>query len=496
MAAPADVRPRNADSHVIVAAWQWDGCPNDRLPQASPRCSASPKSRAGIRCCGGRLERANCTSVCFSNCWMLGSQTSAPHAGWTIEGAAATLAEAHVECHARGLRLCKRHELNMCCKTGCRLDNARVWTADRCEQKGAIAEEPEEAPPASVACNRRLLHGFNQSASGVASSRASPWPPAPMAPCSKRWCGVNPRVQPLLATARPLRCGVLWFVHIGKTGGSTVDEFMKLASGHTKWDFVDFWGKAATPHWNQSSGFRRINQVLAQPEPRLAVHHHHGVPGLLAPELDVWLTDLRRRLQALGCALIVSTVLREPVSRAISHATYDRATPPQVCLHVEDTADTQWRSLLATWGCSHNAKACDKPGFHRGDDPAPSLPRRLELLAGALDGGLRLPRQQRADMFEMHKPRLLAETLDVVGATHELPRFLALLRRLMGFHDKVPIQINPTADCDKYKPSLEQLWWMRKHNQADANLYLAWCSEHCERPTHTSFAGWRELPGE
>ena len=77
-----------------------------------------------------------------------------------------------------------------------------------------------------------------------------------------------------------------------------------------------------------------------------------------------------------------------------------------------------------------------------------------------------------------------------------LPEIYLSISPFCKSHDKVDAIPNPTADCDKYKPSLEQLWWMRKHNQADANLYLAWCSEHCERPTHTSFAGWRELPGE
>ena len=155
-----------------VSAWQWDGCPNDSQPQAPPRCSASPDSRAGIRCCGSET----CTSVCFSHCWMQGSNTSSPLAGWSIEGAAATLSEAHAECRARGLRLCNRHELQLCCKTGCRLDNARVWTADICKPTSGSSAAKEELP-ASVVCNRQLLHRFNSSA--VASSGVPSPPPAP-----------------------------------------------------------------------------------------------------------------------------------------------------------------------------------------------------------------------------------------------------------------------------------------------------------------------------
>ena len=468
--------------------WQWDGCPNDSRPKASPRCSASPESRAGIRCCGGQDD--TCVSVCFSHCWMQGQRTSAPLAGWSILGAAATLAEAQAECQARGLRLCNRTELQLCCKTGCRLDNARVWTADECKP-APVSVPAVEAPPDDVACNRHLLRLHNSS---VGASTAPP----PPAPCSKRWCGVGPRAQSLLAAAQPLRCGVLWFVHIGKTGGSTVADSLKAASGPARWDFVNFWGKNAVPHWNRSTGFRRINQVLAQPGPRLVVHHHHGVPGPLEPAIGTWLFRLRARLQAQGCALVVSTVLREPVSRAISHVTYDRATPPQLCMHARDAADTQWRTFLGTWGCPQGVSGCTT-GFHHGDDPAPSTLQRLKLLKTALGGDSRGNKEDIGRVVEVHEPRrepwLIAGAFDVVGATHELPRFLALLLILMGFSGKSPPAVtNPTPGCDSFKPSLEQLWWLHEQNKADAALYSAWCSESCASPMHTSLAGWQELP--
>lgn len=464
------------------SVWQWDGCPRDYQPDASPRCAASPTARAGIRCCG---DAAGCVSVCFGHCWMKGSNTSAPHAGWRIDGAAVTLAEAKSECQARNMRLCTRSELGRCCYTGCRLDNAHVWTADVCEPTNG-SSAAEKALPASVACNRQLLHRFNSSA--LASSKA---PSPPPAPCSARWCGVGPRMQPLLAAARPLRCGVLWFLHIGKTGGSTVANFLKASQDTAGWQFVEFWGKAANPHWNQSSGWRRIQQALgASAAPRLAVHHHHGVPGVLAPELGAWLAQLRLRLKARGCALIVATLLREPVSRALSHGTYDRATPPELCGHARDTSDTQWRSLLATWGCDQ-ARVGPCVAFGRGDDPAPSLPQRLALATRALGGG-----STRAAELGGSWLRRLAEVFDLVGATHELARFLALLRGLIGYAGVVAATkavVNPTDDCDKYEPSPEQLWWVREHNQVDAALYSAWCSESCEQPRHASFSGWREI---
>ena len=293
-----------------------------------------------------------------------------------------------------------------------------------------------------------------------------------------------------------MRCGVLWFLHIGKTGGSTVADFLKEASQNTAgWRFVDFWGKAAKPHWNQSTGWRRIQQDLgASAAPRLAVHHHHGVPGVLAPELDAWLAHVRLQLEARGCALVVATVLREPASRALSHAAYDRATPPELCGHARDTSDTQWRSLLATWGCDQ-AHVGPCVAFGRGDDPGPSLPQRLALATRALGGGGEGGGGSgRAAEQGGSWPRRLADAFDLVGATHELARFLALLRGLIGYGGATKAAVNPTADCDKYEPSPEQLWWVREHNQVDASLYSAWCSESCEQPKHASFSGWREIP--
>ena len=46
----------------------------------------------------------------------------------------------------------------------------------------------------------------------------------------KNWCGV-PKAQDV----RPMQCGVLWFVHIPKNGGSTTWDYLKRNAAANHW---------------------------------------------------------------------------------------------------------------------------------------------------------------------------------------------------------------------------------------------------------------------
>lgn len=129
-------------------------------------------------------------------------------------------------------------------------------------------------------------------------------------------------------------CGVLWFLHIAKTGGGTVRHMISSYGQHAGWDFIDLWslqkGKVAIngttncAHglmtqpdmalWKSDPRWKRdFVDKLEQAEPRLVVHQHTCGPSMrtLLPQLQAINRSLARKGR---CRLELGTVLREPVS--------------------------------------------------------------------------------------------------------------------------------------------------------------------------------------
>ena len=71
------------------------------------------------------------------------------------------------------------------------------------------------------------------------------------------WCGM-PQVQEV----RPMQCGVLWFVHISKNGGSTAWDYLKKNAAPNGWKTADFGAQAYALggpkrwRWNRTRGRR------------------------------------------------------------------------------------------------------------------------------------------------------------------------------------------------------------------------------------------------
>ena len=135
-----------------------------------------------------------------------------------------------------------------------------------------------------------------------------------------------------------LKCGVLWFLHIPKTGGATVQAYLKertrryaddddrgvkggprpAGKAHARWLFVDIhngelelaWAPKAygtgdcepglsegnMSGWSQSPAWRQALRELDKPEPRLVVHQESCSPAGFA-EL------FRGCLRGLTCSL-------------------------------------------------------------------------------------------------------------------------------------------------------------------------------------------------
>ena len=162
-------------------------------------------------------------------------------------------------------------------------------------------------------------------------------------------------VEPCRRQPGELRCGVVWFLHVPKTGGATVQSYLlertrRRADGsdgnHSgeggegkKWLFVDIhngeraWAQTSygsgnwhgsncepglsndnMSAWSQSPAWRRALRELDKPEPRLVVHQESCNPSIasLLPQLAALNSTLHAKGR--GCGLHLVTVLREPVA--------------------------------------------------------------------------------------------------------------------------------------------------------------------------------------
>ena len=109
------------------------------------------------------------------------------------------------------------------------------------------------------------------------------------------WCGIPDKIV-------PIHCGVLWYLHIGKTGGTSVQLHLNKLSLSRNWTHVNLY----VPHgrWDQSTEWKRILAELHSPKPKLTVTQHHGTPGIGAYFLEEVLRPAACRLKGQGCQVV------------------------------------------------------------------------------------------------------------------------------------------------------------------------------------------------
>ncbi len=143
-------------------------------------------------------------------------------------------------------------------------------------------------------------------------------------------------------------CGVLWFLHVSKCGGSTVRDLLRPGANFTVnatckacssmldrngWDYAhvgrasDASNNAKANGWslhNASLWYDALSPYLenATVLPRVFVHHHDGMLPLASEEGHKLLSRVRSTVEARGCAFHLVSLLREPVERALSQAIF------------------------------------------------------------------------------------------------------------------------------------------------------------------------------
>lgn len=147
---------------------------------------------------------------------------------------------------------------------------------------------------------------------------------------------------------RPAACGIYYYYHVGKNGGTSVMQWQrKVTKLNPQIRYVSYWYDYRRLPWQrtlQNLTLAAESGELSKGKQWLSVHHHHRSPGLrfMMPIIRKW----RQLLKQQGCTLILATTLREPVSRTVSLASELGISLPNFFNWTEQAVDSQARYLL------------------------------------------------------------------------------------------------------------------------------------------------------
>jgi hypothetical protein len=252
----------------------------------------------------------------------------------------------------------------------------------------------------------------------------------------------------------PMSCGMLYYVHVPKTGGSTVfDRLQKVGWGYNRL----YWGDdgpaeenkwVANPNrWKNSSGWKWAQKMLATKKPKIILEAHHGAPGLEYMVNNV-LGDVACALKAKGCQLRVVTVLRSPVERMASTLTFNEHGMPNKTRAdslLAQGADEQTRYLL-----KGHVKQWTNPTWHT------------------------LPSPKSIDEEVVSRAQNALSYAYLVGNSRRLDEFMGQVYTLLGVDKPAdePKALNITPDDAEVPKELKGDLW--RATQSDRSLFSSW----------------------
>jgi len=264
------------------------------------------------------------------------------------------------------------------------------------------------------------------------------------------WAGLpNTFSEPM-----PHGCGVFWFLHIGKTGGTTVTDHLRAKASATGWVFTELFDLDKGfdyQGWNATDGWHRVEREFAKPAPRIIVAQHHTSPGFATTIVPQVLTPWRAILQAKGCRLATATVLREPVERMQSNLGYNEIPTEDFEFFISDHSNFMARYIVNTVPYAYGQ-----------------------------------PFDAFRDQVQFLKPALWALTeMDLVGRTRELTTFLSHVDHLLGWSHGASGAAPQHSLATKHKISLSpaQIRYIRERSQVDEQLYGHYCRVWCNSAT-------------
>jgi len=234
-------------------------------------------------------------------------------------------------------------------------------------------------------------------------------------------------------------CGLIYFLHSGKTGGTSVEEWL---SRHTS----EYLGKL-DQNWNARYGFRddliieEIIKRLSQGQKRwFSVSQHDNIPGMIFR--TAYLDEIQERLEdpRIGCTLKRITIFREPVQYYNSFAFWREIPSEKYVEYVGEYSELSYflfgsyitPEKLSQWNFNpHNDRGVD----------ANSVEYWNHIKSDTLYDSTKL---QINDSCRIKTALSLLEKFDVIGLTHNLDSFFADLAYLIGVRgdfDQEPLNV-------------------------------------------------------
>jgi len=249
-------------------------------------------------------------------------------------------------------------------------------------------------------------------------------------------------------------CGVWLWVHVPKTGGSTVEcTLLQEAAQSAGWPWVAINPVLRALPSNASIkhahlGFHKLwGEVLrdlnATARPRLVVKMHS--PSRHDPDVQDWVTDveapLERLLHARGCFLRRATVLREAAARAKSHVFFKRVPHSSYSTAIKSDANGHINFLEAVFP------------------------------VGGANGGRR-----NVSAEDVARARKILSRFDLIGRAEELRQFMSAFAAQLGVAKVPDGRCAVTPSVDKYPLTPKEEALTVRENALDAQLYRSFCA--------------------
>ena len=264
---------------------------------------------------------------------------------------------------------------------------------------------------------------------------------------------------------KPMQCGVLWFLHIAKTGGRDIitqlkgqalgplareqGGFVSARKLPANWTFVELWydrQMGASPmkqrRYKDTAAWKTMERALAEEaQPKVFVHDHNNMAGFDDDNMfDEVLRPMACKLEARGCKLTLATMLREPNSRAKSHVFFEGGvTHDNFQQRMGSISNYQTHYLLH----NHN--------FHK---------------------------IQKLDETDQTRASQILQHFELVGRTEDHDKFKDFMHTVMGV-PSAPNENsdnNKTPDGQKLQLTQDEELVAREQNLLDTKLFNGLCA--------------------
>jgi len=270
-------------------------------------------------------------------------------------------------------------------------------------------------------------------------------------PC-KAWCGLPDKPE-------PMKCGVFWFLHVPKTGGTTLMSYFKKSAEANGWKYADMWQMQVKPEdskpgpihwgkWNMTEKWFNVMSELEKPAPKILVHTHHNMPGLgnryFATEV---LAPMAKKLAKKGCEMRYGAVLRDAVEHVKSAAFFGRV---------------------------RNKRQMDRYG------PRNSNPMTKYVVYNYQSQWPRgfkwFPSPEGVDEKLFTSASQILSNFSLVGRTEDLGTFVRKLNVVLGWPEEQKAERENTTPAENhYELGTDEVAKLQQYNVLDNKLYKQFC---------------------